>query len=100
MFEIILTERAKKHWDRLKADMGLEKRLAAVRKKTWVLDFNLPEMFNLDDPQLFKNIGSGIVNCHLSKTGARLFSQKIAPDIQRILETGTTSHEGERIDAP
>ena len=26
MFEIILTERARKHWDRLKADTGLEKR--------------------------------------------------------------------------
>ncbi len=83
--------------DKFKDDI---RRLAAVRKKTWVLDFNLPEMFNLDDPQLFKNIGSGIVNCHLSKTGARLFSQKIAPDIQRILESGTASREGERIDAP
>ena len=32
MFEIILTERARKHWDRLKADIGLEKRIRAVRK--------------------------------------------------------------------
>ena len=32
MFEIILTERARKHWDRLKADTGLEKQLRAVRK--------------------------------------------------------------------
>ena len=30
MFEIILTERARRHWNRLKTDMGLEKRLLAV----------------------------------------------------------------------
>ena len=40
MFEIILTERARKHWDRLKADTGLEKRLRAVRKTLRFLSEN------------------------------------------------------------
>jgi len=40
LFEIILTERARKHWDRLKADAGLEKRLRAVRKTLRFLSEN------------------------------------------------------------
>ena len=40
MFEIIMTERARKQWDRLKADAGLEKRLRAVRKTLRFLSEN------------------------------------------------------------
>lgn len=40
MFEIILTERARKRWDRLKADMGLAKRFRAVRKSLRFLSEN------------------------------------------------------------
>ena len=40
MFEIILTERARKHWDHLKADTGLEKRFRAVRKTLRFLSEN------------------------------------------------------------
>jgi len=40
LFEIILTERARKHWDRLKTDKGLEKRLRAVRKTLRFLSEN------------------------------------------------------------
>ena len=40
MFEIDLTERARKHWDRLKTDPGLEKRLRAVRKTLRFLSEN------------------------------------------------------------
>ena len=40
MFEIVLTERAKKHWARLKTDPGFEKRLRAVRKTLRFLSEN------------------------------------------------------------
>lgn len=40
MFEIILTEKARRHWDRLKADTGLEKRLRSVRKTLRFLSEN------------------------------------------------------------
>jgi mRNA-degrading endonuclease RelE of RelBE toxin-antitoxin system len=40
LFEIILTERARKRWDRLKADAGLEKQLRAVRKTLRFLSEN------------------------------------------------------------
>ncbi|OHE21817.1 MAG: hypothetical protein A2Z43_05380 [Syntrophobacterales bacterium RBG_19FT_COMBO_59_10] len=40
MFEIVLTERARKHWDRLNTDTGLEKRLRAVRKTLCFLSEN------------------------------------------------------------
>ena len=40
MFEIVLTERARKPWDRLKEEPGLEKRLRAVRKTLRFLSEN------------------------------------------------------------
>ena len=40
MFEIILTERARKQWERLKGERGLEKRLRAVRKTLRLLSEN------------------------------------------------------------
>ena len=40
MFEIILTNRAREQWDRLKTDKGLEKRFRAVRKTLRFLSEN------------------------------------------------------------
>jgi len=40
LFEIILTERARKQWERLKGERGLEKRLRAVRKTLRLLSEN------------------------------------------------------------
>ncbi|MHB8829348.1 MAG: type II toxin-antitoxin system RelE family toxin [Syntrophales bacterium] len=40
MFEIILTARARKQWEELKADRGQEKRLQAVRKSLGFLSEN------------------------------------------------------------
>ncbi len=40
MFEMILTARARKQWEDLKADRGLEKRLRAVRKTLCFLSEN------------------------------------------------------------
>lgn len=40
MFEIFLTERARKHWNSLKNNMGLAKRLRAVRKTIRFLSEN------------------------------------------------------------
>lgn len=40
MFEIILTERARNHWNALKTNMGLAKRLQAVRKTLRFLSEN------------------------------------------------------------
>ena len=40
MFEIILTERARKQWERLKGERGLEKRHRAVRKTLRLLSEN------------------------------------------------------------
>ena len=68
------------------------RRLFARYKRTWVLDYNRPEKFDLDDPRLFFNGGWGASNCHLNDLGASLFSQAIAHDIRTILETGSASH--------
>jgi hypothetical protein len=59
--------------------------LAARFPLTFVLDFNTPARFHLDDPSLFSNGGWGRSNSHLSDRGRLIVSRKIALAIKSRL---------------
>jgi hypothetical protein len=60
---------------------GLAARFASVS----VLDFNTSEQAMLDDPSWFADGGWGFSNSHLSASGRRRFSSKLADAIRRRL---------------
>ena len=61
------------------------RRLAAGFHGGYFIDFNTPQKFDLRNPRLFKDCGWGRANCHLSREGSLLFSQRLALKLREIL---------------
>ena len=81
--------------DKFKADVQT---LAARHRRVFVLDFNRPGRFNLNDPQLFVDGGWGGANCHLSIPGKVIFTRRVVQAIKQALkgEEKTKTPEGKR----
>ncbi len=71
--------------DEFKADI---RSLAARHKNVFILDFNRPDQFPLEDPAYFGDGAWGKSNCHLSSVGEKEFSRKVAKEVRRILSQG------------
>lgn len=71
--------------NKFKADV---RELAGRYRNVFVLDFNRPDRFPLDDPHYFIDGAWGKSNCHLTALGEKEFSRKIAREVRRILSHG------------
>jgi hypothetical protein len=57
-------------------------------KGRWFLiDYDSPSLFPMDDTDCFINGGYGASNSHLSAKGAKIYSKMFAQDLKKILET-------------
>jgi hypothetical protein len=68
--------------DKFRADIA---RLAAPYKHVTIIDLDRPDKFDLENPDYFVDLGWGISNCHMLNKGARLFSRKLAAEVQEIM---------------
>jgi hypothetical protein len=59
--------------------------LAARHRRVFILDFNRPERFDLNNPALFRQHSWGTYNCHLSPEGRMIFTGLLAPVVKNVL---------------
>jgi len=77
--------------DKFRADIA---RLAAPYKHITIIDLDRPDKFDLEDPELYGDLGWGISNCHMLDKGARLFSRKLAAEVQEIMSARPAGRQG------
>ena len=53
----------------------------------FLIDYDSPSLFPMDDTDCFINGGYGGINCHLSAKGAKIYSNMFAQDLKKIMET-------------
>jgi len=61
------------------------KRLS-YRGRSFLIDYDSPDRFPMDDRDSFINGGYGVANSHLSIKGANVFSEMVARDLKKILD--------------
>jgi len=76
--------------DKFKSDI---RELARPYKNATVLDFNRPDIFDLNNPGFFRNANLSKSNCHLSVEGSIRFTRKLVEAVHPILAR-TPASEG------
>jgi hypothetical protein len=70
--------------------------LSARHRGVFVLDFNRPDRFDLNNPELFSSGGWGSSNSHLSAEGRMILTRRLVPEVRKILDGAERTELAER----